>query len=414
MSVVFSGLMCHAPIVLPAVAGPEAPRCAATTRAMREVALRVVRSRPDRLVLVSPHSPRLPASFAAWGGRHRGDLADFRVPQVRIDLPDAPEVAEALGLPLLAERGDWLDHGAVVPLAFLWEAGWRGPTAILALPGRGARDAVALGRALAGLPGRTAVIASGDMSHRLKPGAPAGCDPHAREFDRAFVAALEADDWAAALRAEPRERAAEDVVDSTQVAMAAAGDPDNAEVLCYEGPWGVGYTEAVRLDPAPPLYAVARRAVRDQAHGRHRVAPTGGPHSAGVFVSLHRHGELRGCMGHVEPQHEALYDEVVDVARLASSRDPRFPPVRAEELADLDVEVSVLEPPEPVAGPEDLDPSVYGVIVSAGRRGALLLPGLDGVDTVRDQLAIVRRKAGIGPDEPITLQRFTVRKEVAP
>lgn len=417
MPVAFAGLMCHAPIVHPKVAGAEARRCVATTRAMREVAARALAARPDRLVLVSPHSPRLAGGFAAWGGRHQGDLADFRAPEVAIDLPDAPEVAVALHLPLLPSRGAWLDHGAVVPLAFLWEAGWRGPTAILALPGRVGADSEALGRALAGLPGRTAVIASGDMSHRLQPGAPAGYDPLAATFDAAFVAALQAGDWPGALHAQPRARAAEDVIDSTAVAMAAAGHPENAEVLAYEGPWGVGYTEAILADPNPPLYAVARRALRDQLSGRSRPAPAGGPPSQGVFVSLRRRGELRGCMGHVEPRHARLYEEVEDVARLAARRDPRFPPVDADELEDLDIEVSVLEPPEPAWGPLDLDPAVYGVIMTSvdhPGRGALLLPGLDGVHTVEEQLAIVRRKAGIAPGEGVTLERFTVRKEAPP
>lgn len=422
MSVVFAGLMCHAPIVIPQVAGAQAPRCRSTTRAMRELAARVVASRPDRLVLVSPHSPRLPDSCAAWTGRHRGDLADFRSPTVRIDLPDAPEVAASLGLPAipspdawpLPPSSDWLDHGAVVPLAFLWDAGWRGPTAILALPGRAALDATRLGRALAALPGRTAVVASGDMSHRLKPGAPAGYDPRAADFDRSFVAGLRADDWGAAVSAEPRSVAAEDVVDSTRIAMAAAGGPQNAEVLSYEGPWGVGYTEAVLFDPAPPLYAVARSAIRAQIAGRRYQPPAGGPGAAGVFVSLHRDGRLRGCMGHVEPRNDRLYEEVADVARLAARQDPRFSPVSADELHDLDIEVSVLQPPEAIAGPAELDPAVYGVIISSGHRGALLLPGLEGIDTVQEQLSVARRKGVIGPAEPVQLQRFTVRKEATP
>ncbi len=414
MATSFAGLMCHAPIVIPAVAGPDARRCRATTRAMHEVARRAVRGNPDRLVLISPHSPRVAGRFAAWSGpRHRGDLADFRTPQVQVDLPDAPEVAEALDLPTIPSRG-WLDHGAMVPLSFLWDAGWRGPTAILALPGRSTPDCEALGRALAGLPGRTAVVASGDMSHRLIPGAPAGYHPEAAAFDRAFVAALEADDWPAAVSAQPRALAAEDVVDSTRVAMAAAGGPLHAEVLSYEGPWGVGYTEAILHDPAPPSYAIARRAIADLVHGRPARVPADGPPSQGVFVSLHRGGKLRGCIGHIEPRHGRLWTELVEVARAAASQDPRFSPLTADELDGLEIEVSLLEPPQDVAGPDDLDPRRYGVVVRNGRRTGLLLPDLDGIDTVEEQLAIARRKAGIGRNEPVKLQRFTVRKEAAP
>ncbi len=415
MTTAFAGLMCHAPIVIPAVAGPDAARCKATTRAMREVAARAVHSRPDRLVLISPHSPRDSAGFSAWPGpRHVGDLGDFRSPQVRVDLPDAPEVAEQLGLPPIRYRERWLDHGAMVPLSFLWDAGWRGPTAILALPAHYHPDSAGLGRALADLPGRTAVIASGDMSHRLIPGAPSGYHPEARHFDEAFVAALRRKDWPGALSAEPRQLAAEDVVDSTAVAMAAAGAPAHAEVLSYEGPWGVGYTEAVFYDPEPPTWVIARAAVRAAAMGRRIEPPAGGPPSQGVFVTLHRKGQLRGCIGHILPRCDRLWEELTEVGRATALDDPRFPPLTAGELADLDVEVSLLQPPEPIAGPDMLDPARYGVIVRRGRRVGLLLPDIEGIDTVEQQLSIARRKAGIRPDEPVELERFTVRKEVQP
>lgn len=407
----FAALMCHAPIVLPAVAGDEATRCRATTRAMREVATRAVASQPDRLVLISPHSPRRHGAWGAWTGRHRGSLADFRAPHVQVELPDAPEVKEQVGAAPIPARP--LDHGAMVPLAFLWQAGWRGPTAILALPWEG-EGAEAVGRSLSGLPGRTAVIASGDMSHRLTPGAPAGYHPQARAFDAAFVSALRAERWAEALAAEPRELAAEDVVDSTSVAMAAAGAPLNAEVLSYEGPWGVGYTEAILYDPEPPLYAVARAAIAARLDGRGYSPPAGGPASSGVFVTLHRRGELRGCIGHMEPEYGRLYEEVAEVAVLSALRDPRFPALRPEEAPDLEIEVSVLEPSEPIPDPSALDPKVYGIVVSAGGRRGVLLPDIEGVDTVADQIAITRRKAGIRAGEAIRIERFRVRKELQP
>ena len=403
--------MCHAPIVVPAVGGDNAARCRATTRAMREVAARAVASQPDRMVVISPHSPRRPNAWGAWIGRHRGDLGEFGAPEVAVDLPDAPEVGAALGTAGIS--GKPLDHGAMVPLSFLWEAGWRGPTAILALPW-GEAGSAAVGQALAALGGRTAVIASGDMSHRLKPGAPAGYHPQASAFDAGFVAALTAERWEDALAAAHRDIAAEDVVDSTAVAMAAAGAPENAEVLSYEGPWGVGYTEAILLDPEPPLYAVARAAIAAALAGRPYPVPQGGPGPAGTFVTLYKDGALRGCLGHIEPQHPRLYAEVAEVAVSSATEDPRFSPVRAEDLPALTLEISVLEPPELISGPEALDPKVFGVIVSAGRRRGLLLPDIEGVDTVNHQLAITRRKAGIGPSEPVSLERFRVRKEAPP
>lgn len=130
---------------------------------------------------------------------------------------------------------------------------------------------------------------------------------------------------------------------------------------------------------------------------------------AGVFVCLKKGGELRGCIGTISPVTECLASEVIRNAISASTDDPRFPPVNKEELDDLEYTVDVLLPPEPVMDPRELDPKRYGVIVSKGLRRGLLLPDLEGVDTVEQQLSIAMQKAGISPDEPdIEIQRFKV------
>ncbi len=131
---------------------------------------------------------------------------------------------------------------------------------------------------------------------------------------------------------------------------------------------------------------------------------------AGAFVSIHKHGMLRGCIGTIEPTQANVAQEVIQNAISAATRDPRFPPIGPEELANLEIKVDVLGEPEPVDGLEELDPKRYGVIVRSAtdwRRG-LLLPDLEGVDTVEYQVDIARRKAGIRPDEAIELYRFEV------
>lgn len=139
--------------------------------------------------------------------------------------------------------------------------------------------------------------------------------------------------------------------------------------------------------------------------------PAGLTRRAGAFVCMKRAGQLRGCVGTVFPQTESVAHEIIRTAVQAAVSDPRFPPVRPEELAELDYTVDVLSEPEPVGGPQDLDPRRYGCIVRAsGGRLGLLLPDLDGVDSVEQQLGICRQKGGIGPDEAIELERFTVTR----
>ncbi|MCZ7664987.1 MAG: AmmeMemoRadiSam system protein A [Thermoleophilia bacterium] len=170
--------------------------------------------------------------------------------------------------------------------------------------------------------------------------------------------------------------------------------------------------------PQPdPLVALARKAIEDQVCEGTTPAPElpadAGPPRAGVFVSLHREdGALRGCIGTFLPTKSTLAEEVVSNAVAAATHDPRFLPVQERELEGLHVSVDVLEPPEEVSGPEDLDPACYGIIVRTDDgRQALLLPDLEGVDTVESQVRLTCRKGHIDPRlDRYRLYRFRVTR----
>ncbi|MFC2035578.1 MEMO1 family protein [Chloroflexota bacterium] len=131
---------------------------------------------------------------------------------------------------------------------------------------------------------------------------------------------------------------------------------------------------------------------------------------AGIFVSIHKFGELRGCIGTVEPTAENVAGEIIANAISSATRDPRFPPITSNELKDLEYSVDILTPPESIESQDQLDPQKYGVIVESGIRRGLLLPNLEGVDTIRHQIDICRQKAGIKPDELVNLYRFEVKR----
>jgi AmmeMemoRadiSam system protein A len=131
---------------------------------------------------------------------------------------------------------------------------------------------------------------------------------------------------------------------------------------------------------------------------------------AGVFVSIHERGDLRGCIGTFEPQQRNVAEEIITNAISSATSDPRFDPVTPDELPYLDYSVDVLTHPEPVADKSSLDPKKYGVIVACGWRRGLLLPDLEGVDTVDYQIDICRQKGGISPHEPVQLHRFEVKR----
>ena len=129
---------------------------------------------------------------------------------------------------------------------------------------------------------------------------------------------------------------------------------------------------------------------------------------AGTFVSIHEHGELRGCIGTIGPTRSCVAEEIIGNAISASTRDPRFPAIGPDELPWLDISVDVLGEPEDIDSEDELDVKRYGVIVSCGHRRGLLLPDLDGVDTPRQQVEIAMKKGGIHKFDKYRLQRFEV------
>lgn len=164
-----------------------------------------------------------------------------------------------------------------------------------------------------------------------------------------------------------------------------------------------------------PLVELAKKTVEEYVRNRKVTSPPEelSPEmtaNAGVFVSIKKKGNLRGCIGTFMPCTENVAREVIKNAICAATQDPRFDPVCEDELNDLKYSVDVLTPPEKVSDIGELDPKKYGVIVTHGSRKGLLLPDLEGVDSVEEQLRIAKMKAWIGPDEEVDIFRFTVSR----
>ena len=130
----------------------------------------------------------------------------------------------------------------------------------------------------------------------------------------------------------------------------------------------------------------------------------------GVFVSIKKHGQLRGCIGTVEPTKNNVAEEVIHNAISASTQDPRFPAITPDELEDLTISVDLLSSLEKVTDPSQLNPKKYGILVSSKSKKGVLLPDLEGVDTIDEQLRISKSKGGIAHREKFEIQRFEVKR----
>ena len=257
--------MPHAPILIPAVAGERVASIGATVAAMREAARRAVETGADAVVVISPHAPREPNAFGIWTGeRLRGTLKAFGTPEEGVDLQNDPTLAAQIAYQA-AQRGVRtgpisdlaLDHGTVVPLWFVAQAGWHGPVVVAGLSLTDHWKVVEFGEAIAAaataIGRRVALIASGDLSHRLTLGAPRGFDPRGAEFDQWFIDTLRHGGYRQLLDFSPdlEETAEEDALDSVLVGFGATGfNADGTEVLSYEGPFGVGYGVAILYSEA--------------------------------------------------------------------------------------------------------------------------------------------------------------------
>ena len=256
---VFVGIAPHPPIMVPEVGGVRVGEVRASVDAMRDLTERIRACGAETVVLVSPHAPLQRSTFVAYGGaRLRGDFANFSAPQAIVEAPLDEELLGAIQKAAAEESyrvvvlgPQELDHGTAVPLYFLLRNGWAGRVVALGYSFLPDEDHVRFGecvkRAIEVNGRPAAFVASGDLSHRLKPGAPAGFDPDARHFDEQVVAALRANTPGQIPRIDQglRRLAGECGYRSMLVALgaSAASEPD-CEVISYEAPFGVGYLVA--------------------------------------------------------------------------------------------------------------------------------------------------------------------------
>ena len=457
----------HPPIMVEEIGRKDTQRIENTIQAAKEAAKRIAEIRPDTIVLITPHGTLFSDAVSIAGDKMlEGDFKRFGAPDVRLvflnDLELMDRVVEAAGeLQVVAAPIDkaikrefgfdaGLDHGALVPLYFInkeyREYKLLHITYSLLPPEENYRFGIALKKAILESEKSVVVIASGDLSHKLTKEAPAGFHERGREYDQFFVDCIEEGNALKLMNGDPEllECAGECGHRSVLVLFGCLDGCDvKGKVLSYEGPFGVGYCVAelehkvacpesanskvlesylqgkksqlqdIR-ENEDPYVRLARVTLENYIRtGRIIDVPEDLPvemtrDKAGVFVSIKKHGQLRGCIGTILPTMNSIASEIIQNAISAGTKDPRFEAIEEEELDNLIYSVDILMAPEDISSKEELDVSKYGVILKSGYRSGLLLPNLEGVDTVDEQIEITLGKAGIRKDEKYNMQRFEV------
>ncbi len=461
--ITYTALTPHPPLIIPSVGGGRIREVASTVQAMEYVARELAAASPQTLVVLTPHGNVfsdcitclselvLSGDFKAFGSQAEGStFNNDRELLVEISKRSVKEGINFINVDMECAasnrlRGD-LDHGVLVPMHYLESAlnyeirllpistGFLSNLELYTLGKIIQQSADALGR-------RVAVIASGDMSHRLKDEGPYDYHPDGQAFDLRVKELLAAGDAKGILEipAELRDNAGECGYRSIVIMLGTLdGMKFESQVFSYEGPFGVGYLVAGfrPLQQSPSLLEELKQQEKERvAAGRRSESepvkwarmvlesyiqegkiPKLPPEldilsqkKAGVFVSLKKNGQLRGCIGTISPVYDSLAQEIAANAISSGTRDARFFPLEAGELEQLTYSVDILGEAEECTR-QDLDPARYGVIVSTvGKRG-LLLPDLEGVDTVDYQLQIALEKGGISPYENYKIERFEVKR----
>lgn len=437
----------HPPIIIPEIGRGEEEKIKETSEALRHCAQEVRTLQPKIIIMITPHAKLYRGAMCVNTAQIiSGSFASFGRDDVKFSANNAVQFVQALvgackEKNIVIETPEMpLDHGAFVPLYFIAK---EYTDFSLVHINYGILSKAVLkefGTVLANLietQSESAVcIASGDLSHRLLPEGPYGFAKEGPKFDKKICDIIQSGNFTQFEKIDSAlaDGAGECGLNSFLILSGMLTQYlFTSDLLSYQGTFGVGYAvgkikiqeyspSATISDYAfhtesEPHIALALKSIKHYLQTGSYLQPDMLPEDiihkietgrAGTFVSLKKEGDLRGCIGTIAPVQKSIVEEIIHNAVSAALRDPRFSPVRMEELSDIQCSVDILKEPEPINSITELDVKKYGVIVSSGYKRGLLLPNLEGVDTPTMQVRIALQKAGIPSDTPYILERFEV------
>lgn len=440
--------MPHPPIIIPDIGKGEESKIKETTESCNKIAKEISDNKPETIILITPHGTMFSDAVAiSHEASISGDLRQFRAINIKMNISIDTDFNEKLNLNCQSENISCglvdskllskynheftLDHGAMVPLYFVNKFYNDYKLVHITYSMIGSINLYKFGMAIRKtaeeLNCKCVIIASGDLSHKLKEDGPYSYSPYGPEFDKCLIKNLEHGDIHSVFNMDKKmiEEAGQCGLNSLYVLLGSLdGRKVKGELLSYEGPFGVGYG-VMKFNNTEEKSDVLSQILNETDEHNKRKLSCRNPYTRlarknlihyfkfgspitdfsgideellqskhGVFVSMKKFGALRGCIGTILPSTQSLAQEIINNSLSAAFKDPRFPPVSENELSDIDISVDVLTTPVK-ADKNELNPKKYGVIVSKGYKRGLLLPDLEGVDTVSQQLQIACDKGEI-------------------
>ena len=428
MKILGAFMVPHPPLIVEEIGGDEIEQIKDTRDSYIEIARQIGELNPDTIIISSPHAPLYSDYFYLPSGKDAtGSFSRFGASEVNFNqkydtelIDEIERISKERDFPCGRVNNEPLDHGTMVPLYFINKYLTDYKLVVVGLSGISLEANFEMGKiiydAASELNRKIVYIASGDLSHKLKDDGPYGFVPEGPIYDSRIM------DVMSHARFDELLNFDEDFLDKAAECghrsfIIMSGFLNKIKVTpkfySHEDVTGVGYG-ICSYYPIDPYVNLARETINTYIKENRIIdIPKDLPeefinNKRAVFVSIHEKGELRGCIGTIYPVTKFIADEIISNAIAASTRDPRFPPITRNELDDLEINVDVLTEPEQIKDERELDPKKYGVIVSSGFKKGVLLPDLEGVDTVEDQIDICKRKGNIRDDEILNLKRFEV------
>ena len=454
MSIIGGVVLPHPPLAVPSVGRGKEKQINDTIDSYKKVAKMIKELEPDTIIVISPHT-RNYSDFIVIedGDGSSGDLSQFDAKDERIEVSYDREFLKLLYEDLNStdfpagndNKQESLDHAMIVPLYYVNQEYTNYKIVRVGLSSLSLVDHHRLGMYLQKvsllLDKKIFVLASGDLSHKLKEDGPYGLSIEGPKYDKEIMNDLSSGNFLNLMNyPEAYLQKAAICGHRGFCIMGGIFDGFKLEInkLSYEGPFGVGYgvctykvvgeddnthyldiwkknkLKDIEEQDKDPYIKLARLSIYNYINNHTLMAVPDGldpemiNKKAGAFVSIHKEGRLRGCIGTIVSTRDSIASEIIHNAISAAVKDFRFDPITEDELDELDISVDILGDSEDINSKDELDVKRYGVIVYTDTKRGLLLPNLDNVDTIDEQVQIALNKAGITKDEEFKMKRFEV------